>query len=293
MTDRQLKILGIAAAAALLVIIISIIAILNMNRPRNPGSSSSPATTSSVPASTSSVASLDYTLPNFVGRQLQDVLKNEEYRMNCMFSTEFEFSDEYEDGEIISQTPASGTKVEGGPDNLVKLVVSKGAETATIPEDIGGMSLGDIKSKLYSLGIAENKVQVVTQENDGTYAENQFIKMDPVPGTAVKIGDNGDTVTIYVAGKPPAQVKMPAVVGKARADVESALNAAGIKYHITEVANTTSYASGTVIESNVAEGTTLRAGVDTVELKVVVGDPPGPTDDGTAGAGGQPTPTPG
>ena len=42
-----------------------------------------------------------------------------------------------------------------------------------------------------------------------------------------------------------------------------------------------------------AEGTTLRAGVDTVELKVVVGDPPGPTDDGTAGAGGQPTPTPG
>ena len=28
-------------------------------------------------------------------------------------------------------------------------------------------------------------VQVVTQENDGTYAENQFIKMDPVPGTAV------------------------------------------------------------------------------------------------------------
>ena len=106
-------------------------------------------------------------------------------------------------GEIISQTPASGTKI--GANTVVKLVVSKGAETATIPEDIGGMSLGDIKSKLYSLGIAENKVQVVTQENDGTYAENQFIKMDPVPGTAVKIGDNGDTVTIYVAGKPPAR----------------------------------------------------------------------------------------
>ena len=88
MTDRQLKILGIAAAAALLVIIISIIAILNMNRPRNPGSSSSPATTSSVPASSSSGASLDYTLPSFTGRQVQDVINNSEYLKYCMFSTE-------------------------------------------------------------------------------------------------------------------------------------------------------------------------------------------------------------
>ena len=285
MTDRQLKILGIAAAAALLVIIISVIAILNLNRPRKPQSSSSSSVSSS-PASTSSSAEVkDYTLPSFTGKQVQDVTGNTEYLKYCMFSTEYEFSDEYDEGEIISQTPSAGTKI--GANTVVKLVVSKGAETATIPEDIGGMSLGDIKAKLYSLGIAENKVQVVTQENDGTYAENQFIKMDPVPGTAVKIGDNGDAVTIYVAGKPPAQVKMPAVVGKARADVESTLASAGIKYHITEVANTTSYASGTVIESSVAEGTTIRAGVDTVELKVVVGDPPGPTDDGGAGAGGQ------
>ena len=285
MTDRQLKILGIAAAAALLVIIISVIAILNLNRPRKPQSSSS-SSVSSAPASTSSSAEVkDYTLPSFTGKQVQDVTGNTEYLKYCMFSTEYEFSDEYDEGEIISQTPSAGTKI--GANTVVKLVVSKGAETATIPEDIGGMSLGDIKAKLYSLGIAENKVQVVTQENDGTYAENQFIKMDPVPGTAVKIGDNGDTVTIYVAGKPPAQVKMPAVVGKARAEVESTLTSAGIKYHITEVANTTSYASGTVIESSVAEGTTIRAGVDTVELKVVVGDPPGPTDDGGAGAGGQ------
>lgn len=54
-----------------------------------------------------------------------------------------------------------------------------------------------------ALALPRTRLQVVTQENDGTYAENQFIKMDPVPGTAVKIGDNGDTVTIYVAGKPP------------------------------------------------------------------------------------------
>lgn len=285
MTDRQLKILGIAAAAALLVIIISVIAILNLNRPKKPQSSSS-SSVSSAPASVSSSAEVkDYTLPSFTGKQVQDVTGNTEYLKYCMFSTEYEFSDKYDEGEIISQTPSAGTKI--GANTVVKLVVSKGAETATIPEDIGGMSLGDIKAKLYSLGIAEHKVQVVTQENDGTYAENQFIKMDPVPGTAVKIGDNGDTVTIYVAGKPPAQVKMPAVVGKARAEVESTLTSAGIKYHITEVANTTSYASGTVIESSVAEGTTIRAGVDTVELKVVVGDPPGPTDDGGAGAGGQ------
>ena len=136
--------------------------------------------------------SLDYTLPSFTGRQVQDVTGNSEYLKYCMFSTEYEFSDEYDEGEIISQTPSCGHEdwrqhrgEAGGEQGRLRRPPS--------PEDIGGMSLGDIKAKLYSLGIAENKVQVVTQENDGTYAENQFIKMDPVPGTAVKIGDNGGT----------------------------------------------------------------------------------------------------
>lgn len=107
MTDRQLKILGIAAAAALLVIIISVIAILNLNRPRKPQSSSS-SSVSSAPASTSSSAEVkDYTLPSFTGKQVQDVTGNTEYLKYCMFSTEYEFSDEYDEGEIISQTPSA------------------------------------------------------------------------------------------------------------------------------------------------------------------------------------------
>ncbi|MEG1270632.1 MAG: PASTA domain-containing protein [Ruthenibacterium sp.] len=179
-TERQIKYLVIGAIGLLLVVLLSIWAIISASLPKKkPAESSSVA--SSVASSAASVVQQVYAVPGLLGKQYTDVQQNAEYSQKFLFDMTEEYSSDYRKGEIMRQSPDSNTKVAAG--STIKITVSRGAETAAMPEVIG-LSLGDAKVLLDNLKI---KFTVLEIENDGRYQENLIVRTDTPTGTQVNV----------------------------------------------------------------------------------------------------------
>lgn len=91
-------------------------------------------------------------------------------------------------GDVVSQSPASGTLYRG---DTVTLVVSKGPELVEVPADgVVAAGVEDATATLKALGL---RVRVV---EDRTYLGLGYVlRTDPRPGTAVPVGS---TVTVYL-----------------------------------------------------------------------------------------------
>ena len=189
-TERQIKYLVMGAIGLLLVVILSIWAMISASLPSKKPASSSSVTTSSSSAATSVVQQV-YVVPSLLGKQYADVQQNAEYNQKFLFSMTEEYSSDYKKGEIMRQSPDSNTKVAAG--STIKITVSRGAETAVMPNVIG-LSMGDAKSALDALKI---KFTVIELENDGRYQENLVAKTDISTGTEINVGKQ--QVVLYVA----------------------------------------------------------------------------------------------
>ena len=113
-----------------------------------------------------------------------------------LFSTEYEYSTDYKQGEIMRQDPAAGTAVEVGS-KVIKLVISNGPKTAIMPSDIVGKPQADAEAQLKALGIQYVLFPMV---NDGSFIEGTVAKCDTAGGTVVNVGK--DTVTLSIANAP-------------------------------------------------------------------------------------------
>lgn len=96
-----------------------------------------------------------------------------------------QFSDTVAQGDVISQTPSTGTGFRG---DSVTLVISKGPEMVTVP-DVTGQTSQKAKAALEALGL---KVKV-DRFFGGLF--NDVRATDPSPGTSVR---KGSTVTLSV-----------------------------------------------------------------------------------------------
>ena len=137
LTSRQWKFVAIAAGGLLLVILLSVWAILSAVGGGEEPSSSSVSTSASASQSQSSSAQSSssqsvaekVSVPNFVGNLYQDIIDSDTYKETFLFTTEYEYSDDYDEGKVIRQEPAFGTKV--SPGATIKLYVSKGPESVS------------------------------------------------------------------------------------------------------------------------------------------------------------------
>ena len=77
------------------------------------------------------------------------------------------------------------------PGSTVKVTIGTGLETVQVPDGIVGQSLDEAPAALTAA-----KLQVVSQEADGTEPANQVTGMDPAPGTRVQ---EGTTITLTVS----------------------------------------------------------------------------------------------
>lgn len=142
-----------------------------------------------------------------------------------------EASDEYEEGEIISQTPEAGDFVEAN--TTIEVIVSSGPAKINIP-NVKGMSEDEAVDKLEEAGF---EVKLVESYHD-TVEEGKVISQSP---GANSLGNEGDTITITVSlGKKVTMVKVPSVVGYDLETAKAILTNAGIvpvvkeeKYHDT------------------------------------------------------------
>lgn len=164
-SSKTYGLIAFGATAVLLAVIIIIVLWAmgifggNDNSSSNPTSSVQSITSSSP---TSSAPSLDvYTdlMPDFTGMKFSEVINNSSYANIVKFKiVSKEYSNEYDPGEIVSQSPAPGADYEVG-NTTVELVISAGSYYVQVP-DLKNMELDAAKAELYKLGFRDDTIVI-------------------------------------------------------------------------------------------------------------------------------------
>jgi serine/threonine-protein kinase len=174
-----------------------------------------------------------------------------------------------EKGKVIDQNPSAGEKHPAK--TVVTITVSSGPGDVPVP-DVTGFSLESAQASIKTVGLSPG--QVVYVDNVPTVEKGTVIETVPKANQTVPAGS---TVLIKVSS---GKVKVPNVVGAARADAEQTLTDARLKY-------TTQFAASNLAEGTVLSQTHTGETVDIgTQIILTVAQVPQPTPTTT------PTPTP-
>ncbi len=146
-------------------------------------------------------------------------------------------SEEYEEGQIVTQSVDEGDEVE--INTTIEVEISSGPGEFEAPKVVG-------QDEDTAAQMIEDAGLVAQRDFDysDTVPQGYVISQTPEAGTPVK---EGDTVT-YVVSQGVQTVRVPDVTGRTEADARAELNAAGF----TNITVTTEY------DSTVAEGLVIR-----------------------------------
>lgn len=154
--------------------------------------------------------------------------------------------------EQVPEGVVLGAEVEPGVElpfgEQVDVVVSAGPEPRTVPDDLVGRALDEVRSLLESLGLP---VSVGREVFSDTVAAGSVVQAAPGPGQTV---DRGTPVLVDVSLGPPV-VAVPDVTGLAVVDAAGRLEAAGLV-----VTATTGSPTRPVTATSPRAGTTVRIG---------------------------------
>ena len=100
-----------------------------------------------------------------------------------------EYSEEYEEGYVISQGKSAGSKLEKG--SAVDYVVSKGSSKVEVP-DLYGMTMSEAQAALAELGLVSG---AVTSGGHSDLPEGQVMSQTIAPGSHVERGSAIDFQT--------------------------------------------------------------------------------------------------
>ncbi|MFI3171490.1 MAG: Stk1 family PASTA domain-containing Ser/Thr kinase [Eubacteriales bacterium] len=212
----------------------------------------------------SGITELVTNVPNVVGAtedSAQQMINDLELKMD----SDYEYSDEYDQGVVISANPSVGTEVAIG--STVTVVVSKGEEppeTVSTP-NLVGQTKADAESALSSVDLVGSS----TEAYSDTVASGVVIEQSVSSGTKVEVGS---TIEYVVSkGAETKMVTMPSVAGKEAISAISELEASG--FVVTATDQYDSVTAGYVISANVSAGTSVPVGT-TIELIISLGTEP-------------------
>lgn len=172
-----------------------------------------------------------------------------------------EASDEYDKGEIISQDPGEGEKVD--EHTTIEVVVSTGPETKMVQvPNVVDAKEADAEKEIEDAGLIVKKEFETSDDVDA----GRVISVSPDAGTEV---EEGSEVTIVVSTGPETKmVAVPKLVGRQAADAEAALTSAGLVGSVTE--QYSDEPAGQVISQSPLEGEQVEEG-STVSYVVSLG----------------------
>ena len=172
-----------------------------------------------------------------------------------------EASDEYDKGEIISQDPGDGEKVD--EHTTIEVVVSTGPETKMVKvPNVVDAKEADAEKEIEDAGLIVKKEFEASDDVDA----GRVISVSPDAGTEV---EEGSEVTIVVSTGPETKmVAVPKLVGREAADAEAALTSAGLVGSVTE--QYSDEPAGRVISQSPLEGEQVEEG-STVSYVVSLG----------------------
>lgn len=180
--------------------------------------------------------------------QAQEELKK--YDLGIHKENQEEPSNEYAKGEVKSQDPGVGEKVE--KNTTVNVVISSGEEAKKVEvPNVIGRSESEAEEMLQK---AKLKVTYGEAQYSDDVDAGDVISTDPEPGTEV---DEGSSVEIIVS-LGEEKVKVPDLRGKSQSDAESALESAGLKGSASE--EYSDKEAGTVISQSPGAGKEIEKG---------------------------------
>ncbi len=173
---------------------------------------------------------------------------------------EEEYSDDVEEGYVISQTPEYKSNFKINVTEKITLVVSKGQKIVTLPKKIIGKNIEDVKSELDEL---ELKYEII-EENSEKVEKDIVIEVDPEEGEEITAAT---TVKLTVSkGSAYKDVTVPSVINETESNALAKLTALNLVVNVTYEENA-SKSDGIVTSQSVSAGKTLKEG-DSIELVV-------------------------
>jgi len=167
-------------------------------------------------------------------------------------------------GKALAQDPAAQTRVK--PGSTIKVTVGSGLQTVQVPNGIIGQNLDEATAQL-----KKAKLQVVSQQADGTEPLNQVTAMNPAAGAQVQ---EGTPVSLTVSNN--SLMIMPNLQNSSIDQAVAALQAQGWNGDPSSINQTTQPVGdpglvGAVLSQNPGEGTVVAKSGTAVQ--VTIGSP--------------------
>ena len=223
-------------------------------------------------------------VPDFLGQKIENVLGNEMYSDFNLEEGDSVYSSQYDEGEICDQSVRKGQKVTKG--TTIKLTVSKGAQTASMP-DLRGYTTQQVADTMSDL-ISQLSISLAySYEESEDVDEGKVIFTDPAAGATLNAGDS---VTITVSsGVGTVMTTVPDVMDLEEADAISMLKSKNLEASVSYVENDAD--EGLVFYQSIKSGNEVPENT-VVSIKVSLGRKEEPSPSPSEEPENTPTPTP-
>lgn len=150
------------------------------------------------------VSNGEYVVPTLVGKQVSEAETLAKLRGFALEVLEYRGSEEFEEGQIIFQTPIVGTK--GNEGDVIQVEVSSGSDYETVP-NLVGLSVQDAIAQMQDVDLNLGTIEY----GKSSLPDGQIFRQEPVAETDTFAGD---VVDIWVSGTPGGNSEMPSLVAK-------------------------------------------------------------------------------
>lgn len=197
------------------------------------------------------------TVPSFENMVYAD-LNEDDYPDFILVEDSKEYSDEFEAGHIIRQSPTADKQVEAG--TKILLVISLGERNDSMP-DVVEMKSSEAEQLLKSMDM-DLTIRIETMY-DEKIEKNRVIRTDPEENVTLT---EGQTVTLFVSlGSETPTVEVPKVEGEKLTKAITMLTKAGLEYKKTFVDSDEE--KNTVVGQSIKPGKKVDKGT-VVELEI-------------------------
>lgn len=191
-------------------------------------------------------------IPNLVGKtveEAQEILKGLKIKY---VEEDSEYNTEYEAGQIISQNPPFVENRKIKENTEIKVVVSLGTETTTVPK-LKGLTKAEAES---SADDSKIKLEFI-EETSKTVEAGIIIKQEIDEGETINAGE---TVKVYISvGTGIKQVVVTSVLYKTEEEAKQTLESAGLTVEV-EYGEDKARGNGVVLKQSITSGTTVDEG---------------------------------
>lgn len=199
---------------------------------------------------------------NFVGLNYKTEIQNNEKYAGYQFKTIEQETQGDTPGNVISQTPESGSKFKENME--ITLYIAKMSGDLVVP-DIYDLSISDAKTKLDAMGL---KYEIVLEYSD-TVAKGNIIRTSPRRHETVKAGDK---IKLYVSDPTGEKaVVVPDIIGSTVEAAKLELQSVGLDIEENYESINNSAPAGTIVSCDPGVGEVATSG-SKISVKVSTGN---------------------